>query len=79
MGFSTENNGIYGGRGGEKLKNGFVEVFNENQTGKKKSQLTDILISLEKIPDPEHFWYKPVLSAYITVEIISAPNQSGQI
>lgn len=37
MGFSTENNDICGEhrRGNEKLKNGFVEVFNANQTEKK--------------------------------------------
>lgn len=35
MGFSTENNDICRERGGDGLKNGFVEVFNENQTEKK--------------------------------------------
>lgn len=37
MGFSTENNDICreGAGGNENMKNGFVEIFNENQTEKK--------------------------------------------
>lgn len=47
MGFSTENNGICREGKNVKWNNRFVEVFNEKQT-EKKSQLSDILIFLER-------------------------------
>lgn len=45
MGFSIENNGICREGKNVKWKNLFAEIFNEKQN---KSQLTDILIFLER-------------------------------
>lgn len=46
------------------------------KTRQKKNHLTDILIFLEEIPTLKQFYYQPVLSAYVTLEIICAPKQS---
>lgn len=45
------------------------------KTRQKKNHLTDILIFLEEIPTLKQFYYQPVLSAYVMLEIICAPKQ----
>lgn len=54
MGFATENNDICRERGGkyEKLKKMDLWRSSVKTRQKKISQLIDILIFLEKIPDP---------------------------
>lgn len=68
MGFSIENTGICREGKNVKWKNLFAEIFNEKQN---KSQLTDILIFLErekKKKERNTVGIYPVFSAYISLE-----------